>query len=166
MIKRIIILLLTAGFVIVFVTLFLGRFDKYAVALSNVIEPTHTENLVEFECPERCIILGPKRNDKGIELKHTEYQFSIINTKLNGISTVSIVVNQGDIVVIAVIEQDQPIYYLFSPGLNLSHQFSPNTIPLVIDTTELEGDYVIMLQDSLDPKVVTTNFQAAVLRVE
>jgi len=159
------VLIIAAGVVIV---VFPNVSRQSALALENVLEPSFSETLMNFDCSSLpCVILGPKQNQKGVELRHAKYEPSIISTKFNNISTLGIIANQGDIVILRIVSQDQPLYYLFIPAINISHTFSRDVnFPLFIDTKDLKGDYIIMLQDSLEPNKAATNFQAGILRVE
>lgn len=151
-----------------FIVFSFARNEKEAAAFANVIVPVATEKLMDFDCANPpCKILGPKKNGSGVELIQRTYHPSISNLKFNGLSAVGFVVNQGDRVTIGIDVQDKSFYYLFIPRLDLAYVFSSESVmPLVLDTAKLKGDYVILIQDSLDPKVAKTNFEAAILRVE
>lgn len=141
--------------------------ERPAQALTNILTPSASEDLLDFDCSAvPCRILGPKRNRQGTALQRLTYELSITNIRFNNFSSVSLVANQGDKVVLSASEQDRPSYYIFMPKLNFGHEFSSSSFPFIIDTAPLKGDYVILLQDSLDPATAATNFQAAVLRVE
>lgn len=147
---------------------FASNYQK-AAALENVLEPARYETLIDFDCSSPpCRILGPRKNDVGAELRRLEYAVSIIDNKFNNLSTISIVVNKGDILTINAVDQDLPQYYLFIPATYTSHTFIKDLdTSFFLDTGNFRrGDYVIMLQDLLDPALATTNFQAAILRVK
>lgn len=138
-------------------------------ALTNIIQPIAVEPLLNFSCSSLpCVVFGPQKNQQGVELKRVEYKISISDNKFNNLPTVSLTVNQGDQIIIKIADQDKPNYYIFMPAVNVSHVFSRiNQFSLLINTEHWSrGDYLIMLQDFIEPPVSLTNFRAGILRVE
>ena len=131
---------------------------------SDIIVPSETEDLVDFDCSNLpCVILGPKTNSNGIALKERTFNIDLQNNKINNVDEARLFVNQGDKIVLEFTYNQT--YYFFIPQLDLFREISSNIpLPIFIDTNGKKGKFDIVLQDGLG-EGVTVNFQAGVLEI-
>lgn len=156
-------------FVAVFAVFTFLRSPEIAETFSNVLEPSQTEPIMDFSCdPLPCRINGQKTNGSGAPLETKTYNLVVSENKINGLPTVGIVANRGDILIFNFTSSDKPAYYFFIPKTGVGHEASDRIpFPWVISTAEMSpGDYPVMLQDTLDPKIAAPNFKAIVIRVQ